>query len=244
MEVIIVGRENAELAQITEFLKNSSKNTIETPKKRIPRIERPSGFEYENGIKDRSRVVELAEVFTPEWVIEKMLNELPPELFDEPKSRFLEPSCGNGNFLIEILARKLEYIASEIPKTRRDFAVFVSLASTYGIDINQQNIQEARKRIWNLVEMFLNLHLKESASDLEFHQVLKHVIEGNIIVGDTLKGGEQIQIIEYTYPSETLVTRRLFTFLELQELNGSMLMFPRPTRFLPTVDFKEITNVD
>jgi hypothetical protein len=239
-----MGTENVDLAQITEFLKSSSKNSSQGPKKRISRIERPAGFDYENGIKDRSRVVELAEVFTPEWVIEKMLNELPSELFDEPKSRFLEPSCGNGNFLIEILARKFEYIASEIPKPRRDFLIFVSLASTYGIDINHQNILEARKRIWNLVEMFLNLHVKEYSSDLKFHHVLKHVIERNIIVGDTLNGGEQIEIIEYSYPNETLVTRRLFTFLELQELNGSMLMFPRPTRFLPTVDFKEITNAD
>jgi hypothetical protein len=241
---MLVGTENVELAQITEFLKNAAKDTSDTVKKVMPKIERPSGFDYEHGIKDRSRVVELAEVFTPEWVVEKMLDELPSELFEEPKSRFMEPSCGNGNFLIEILARKFEHIASKIPKPRRDFAVFVSLASTYGIDINEQNILEARTRIWNLVQLFLDSHSKVNSSDLEFHRVLKHIIEGNIVVGDTLKGGDLIEIIEYTYPNENLVTRRIFTFLELQELNGSMMMFPRPTKFLPTVDFKEIANAD
>ena len=237
-----MGNEKAELEQLSNFLKSVTKASKEITDKNPPKIERPAGFDYENGIKDRSRVVELAEVFTPKWMVEDMLDELPKELFKEPKSRFMEPSCGNGNFLIEILARKFEYIASETPKLKREFAIFTALASTYGIDINEQNILEARKRVWNLLELFLAKYFKEFALDARYQSALNYVIQKNFIIGDTLYGGDNIEILEFTYPGENLVTRRIFTFLELQELNGSMMMFPRPLRVLPTVDFKDVAN--
>jgi len=236
--------ESDDLKLITEFLKNKNKDSSDGLKKSMPKLERPLGFDFENGIKSRSRVVDLAEVFTPKWVVDDMLDELPTDLFEDPKSRFLEPSCGNGNFIIEILARKFEYIASETPKSKRDFAIFVALASIYGIDISEQNILEARLRIWTLVETFLNKYFKEYSTDLQLQRAFRYLIDSNIVVGDTLKGGEEIEIIEFTYPNENLVTRRIFTFLELQELNGSMMMFPRPTKILSTVHFKEVADVD
>lgn len=114
-------------------------------------------------IKSKERVKKHGEVFTPEWVVKEMCDNL-VEHGDKdvfmPEKTFLEPTCGTGNFLVEILERKLARC-----KDWND--VLTSIQSIYGVDIMADNVEESRKRMFELA--------------------MKIVLEKNIIVGDFLK---------------------------------------------------------
>ena len=99
-----------------------------------------------NQIKSKKRVKEHAEVYTNEREVKAMCDLIPSEIWENIESTFLEPACGNGNFLIEIYARKLERC-----KTEKDG--LKALASIYGVDIQSDNVAESRLR---LVEMFVD----------------------------------------------------------------------------------------
>ena len=97
-------------------------------------------------IKSKARVKEFAEVFTPDFIVKDMCNLIPAEIWERIDSTFLEPACGTGNFLVEILARKYK-----LCKTSKDG--LKALASIYGLDIQSDNVAESRLR---LVEMFVD----------------------------------------------------------------------------------------
>lgn len=201
-------------------------------------VEKPSGYEIENGIRSKERVVDLAEVFTPSWLVDEMLDSIPSNSIT-PDSRTLEPSCGNGNFLVEIVARKLQQIEIVKDSTSNYFQIFKCLASTYGIDISSTNILEARGRISDLIEGFIKRYKLEQDSSI-YLSSLNYVIEKNIVNADYLKGADSVEIYEFTYPKLFYVSRRIFSLLELYEINSEDYVFPRPSIVLPTVYFKEI----
>jgi len=87
-------------------------------------------------VRSRARVKELGEVFTPAALVSEMLDKLPADCW-LPGKTWLEPSCGTGNFLVQILQRKLQ--AGHPP--------LEALATIYGIDIMEDNIQTARARL-------------------------------------------------------------------------------------------------
>ena len=97
-------------------------------------------------IKSKKRVKEFAEVFTPDFIVKDMCDLIPNEIWDNIESTFLEPACGNGNFLVEIYARKLERCKNEKDGLK-------ALASIYGVDIQSDNVVESRLR---LVDMFID----------------------------------------------------------------------------------------
>jgi type I restriction-modification system DNA methylase subunit len=109
--------------------------------------------------KSKARVKELGEVFTPAALVSEMLDKLPPDSW-LPDKTFLEPSCGTGNFLVQILQRKL---AAGHPPLQ-------ALATIYGIDIMKDNIQTARGRLLEMCPV-------PGASD---------ILHKNIVVGDAL----------------------------------------------------------
>jgi type I restriction-modification system DNA methylase subunit len=110
-------------------------------------------------IKHRNRVKQFGEVFTPPSLVDKMLDKLPSELFKDPEKTFLDPSCGNGNFLVHILQRKLDNNIKPIK----------ALMTIYGVEIQQDNVEECRKR------------LLEIAGDTVLH---KKIVEHNIVCAD------------------------------------------------------------
>ena len=126
-------------------------------------------MQKEKLIKSRKRVRKFGEVFTPEWVVKKMCDSLPPETWNINKT-ILEPSCGNGNFLVEITARKLN-------RCRSPAEGIQALKSIYGIDILPDNVAESRQRM-----------LDEYRSKFGDSQIdrAKEVISNNIICGDSL----------------------------------------------------------
>lgn len=134
-------------------------------------------------IKSRKRVKDLGEVFTHQREVEAMLNLLAVEVFENPLTTFLEPSCGTGNFLIEIIKRKINHNPDEL-------SILKSLSSIYGVDISLENVLEARERIFSEVSFNLSEHSKEQA---------RVIIETNIIQGDFLN--EVIDFQEYKWES-------------------------------------------
>jgi hypothetical protein len=88
-------------------------------------------------IKSKARVKELGEVFTPPELVNEMLDRLPPELWTDPTKTYIDPACGTGNFLVEVVRRKIE--AGSTP--------LQALETTYGIDIMEDNVQECRQRL-------------------------------------------------------------------------------------------------
>lgn len=119
-----------------------------------------------NLIKSKERSKDLGEVFTPNNLIDQMLNSLPDEVW-EPKKTFLEPSCGNGNFIVEIVKRKIKNGSNPLD----------ALSTTYGVDIMTDNIKECQLR---LLKLMVNILDKK-----EFVEAFK-IILSNIRVGNTL----------------------------------------------------------
>src|SRR5438552_4780161 len=102
-------------------------------------------------IKSKKRVADHGEVFTPEWMVEAMLNLVKQET-ERIDSRFLEPACGTGNFLVEVLRRKLEVVKNRYRSNQIEFERFAVLAisSIYGIDLLQDNVEECQNRLFDI----------------------------------------------------------------------------------------------
>ena len=134
-------------------------------------------------IKSKSRVNKFAEVFTAEREVKAMCDLIPSEVWEDIDSRFLEPACGNGNFLVEIFERKLSRCESAEQGLN-------ALRSIYGIDIQQDNVEESKQRLF---DMFIKQFPKAPAITAI---VAAQILENNIICGDSLelmKEGKQKQ---------------------------------------------------
>lgn len=94
--------------------------------------------DYMSGVeRDRSRVKATGEVFTPTPLVQEVLDQIPVEQFKDPNKTFLDPSCGDGQFLGEVLIRKMEH-GSTFEQ---------ALSTIYGVDLMQDNVDECRKRL-------------------------------------------------------------------------------------------------
>ena len=115
-----------------------------------------SEFDFSNTtekaqIKSKKRVASRGEVFTAEREVKAMCDLVKDET-ERIDSRFLEPACGDGNFLAEILTRKLNVVTKKYKKNLSDWEKYSLLAvsSLYGIDIMSDNAQECRKRLFSI----------------------------------------------------------------------------------------------
>lgn len=101
-------------------------------------IEHARNREYMSGVaRDKLRVKATAEIFTPTPLVREILDHLPPEVFTDPTKTFLDPSCGDGQFLSEVLIRKME---NGIPFEQ-------AVSTLYGVDIMPDNVEECRNRL-------------------------------------------------------------------------------------------------
>lgn len=144
-------------------------------------LDRVATKDDEITIKSKARVAEHGEVFTPRNIVRDMLNlEGVNELSYKLDSTFLEPSCGNGNFLIQILVRKLMVVNVD----NIDIDVAKALCSIYGVDIQQDNVEESRDRMLNAVKQFYSENDKELSK--EMLDAFTYILYRNIILGNTL----------------------------------------------------------
>jgi len=143
-------------------------------------------------IKSKDRVRDQGEVFTPPRIVKDMLDMVGDDIYDKTK-RILEPTCGDGNFLVEILQRRLDKIPRKLKIEEKEFEVLSILSNIYGIDIMQDNIIEARSRLAGIVHTFFS----ESRNSSDFLTAANTIIERNIVRGDSLKHKSKIKILEW-----------------------------------------------
>ena len=103
-------------------------------------------------IKSKQRVADHGEVFTREQEVNAMLDLVKNETL-RIESRFLEPACGDGNFLIQILKRKLDVVAKNYRTSQREYEFYAVLAlcSIYGVELLEDNVKTCRKRLFSYI---------------------------------------------------------------------------------------------
>lgn len=161
-------------------------------------------------VKSKQRVADHGEVFTPAWMVEAML-DLVREETERIDSRFLEPACGSGNFLVRVLRRKLAAVELKFGKSdfeKRHYAL-LGLMCIYGIELLDDNIADCR---CTLLETFAE-HLNLDESD-DLYRAAAYVLRHNIVHGDarTMRscGDEPIVFAEWGYLGRGKFQRRDF----------------------------------
>ncbi len=163
-------------------------------------------------IKSRKRVADHGEVFTPAWMVDAMLDLVKDES-ERIDSRFLEPACGSGNFIVKVLRRKLAAVECKFGESdfeKQHYALF-ALMCIYGIELLEDNIAECRE---NMLEIFAD-YLKLQESD-DLYRAASYVLSQNLVHGDALtmctSHNEPITFAEWGYLSKGKFQRRDFRF--------------------------------
>jgi len=163
-------------------------------------------------IKSKKRVADHGEVFTPTWMVDVMLDLIKDET-ERIDSRFLEPACGSGNFLVKVLQRKLAAVELKYGKSdfeKRHYAL-LGLMCIYGIELLPDNIDECSA---NLLEIFAEYLDIDEADDL--YQAASSVLSINLVHGDALSmktlGEQPITFAEWGYLGKGKFQRRDFRF--------------------------------
>lgn len=163
-------------------------------------------------IRSKERIADHGEVFTPTWMVESMLNLVQDET-DRIDSRFLEPACGSGNFLVEVLRRKLMAVERKYGKSpfEKQHYALLGMMCIYGIELLPDNIAECRA---NMLEIFAEYLRLDPSQDL--YQAASHVLSVNLVHGDALtmqtKDGQSIAFAEWGYLGKGRFQRRDFRF--------------------------------
>jgi len=139
-----------------------------------------------NQVKSKARVADFGEVNTSEREVNAMLDLVKQET-ERLDSRFLEPACGDGNFLIEVLNRKLEILVKKYKKNQYEFErnSIVVVGSIYGVDILADNAQSARERLFNKFIEVYEKYFKKNLNENLIESV-RFILNKNIIHGDAL----------------------------------------------------------
>ena len=135
----------------------------------------------ERQVKSKQRVADHGEVFTAQREVNAMLDLVKQET-ERIDSRFLEPACGDGNFLAEILRRKLEAVEARYKKSAADYEKYAVMAATsiYGVDILQDNVEECRRRLFAIWDEAYAAHCKGECRD-EVRDAVRYILERNIL---------------------------------------------------------------
>jgi hypothetical protein len=204
-------------------------------------------------VKSKQRVKDHGEVFTPAWLVEEMLAVVARET-TRIDSRFLEPACGSGNFLVPVLLKKLEAAKARYGSNDFEFHhhALLALMCVYGIDLLPDNAEECRE---NLLQAFCDFTCQKEESVLR--SAARAVLEDNIVVGDALSiknsRGEAIKFAEWSYLGKGKYQRRDFQFSELIDMSsfGEGTLFEnmepdeifRPVRTYGQVNMSEIASL-
>ena len=161
-------------------------------------------------VKSKKRVADHGEVFTAEREVNAMLDLVGQET-ERIESRFLEPACGNGNFLAEVLRRKMAVVHNRYAKSQTEWERYAVLAvsSIYGVEILEDNANECRERLYNIFKVNYASIFKNNCK-AECLRSVKFLLHRNILWGDAL---------DFTNP----VTKQPIVFSEWSAVNGSLL---------------------
>ena len=184
--------------------------------------------EQERQVVSKQRVADHGEVYTAKREVNAML-DLVKEETERIDSRFLEPACGTGNFLVEILNRKMEAVRKQFSKNRYeyDLASAQAVSSMYGVELLPDNVETCRSR---LLEQFLDTYRRHLSADAspDLERCIRFLLRKNILCGDALTmltepplrgevgGGLPITFCEWTFiGTGGKVKRRDFELAEL-----------------------------
>lgn len=214
----------------------------------------------ESQVISKKRVADHGEVLTGKREVNAMLDLVEQET-ERIESRFLEPACGNGNFLAVILERKLAVVEKRYGKSQLDFERYAVLAvsSIYGIDILEGNVRQCRDRLHSIFDNDFYSRLFRDSGKEKCREAVRFILEQNIIWGDalTLKtvGANSGHIVfpEWSPLHGSMLKRRDFTFHSLLEHEGMKglplfsdlgedVFIPTPEREYDPVHFLEIAN--
>lgn len=179
------------------------------------------------GIKSRSRVRERGEVFTQPREVNNILALT--QATSNRYWRFLEPACGNGNFLEAILRQRLDHLKQDRiewhPKNR-EFSVLKVLSTIYGVDIAEDNIAECRKRLTGVIFEYLPKNTSKG-----FLLALDEILRTNLVVGDMLNGKDLVFFVEYSTPVKGRFKRRVYALVDMENGVDEVITEMPPVRF-------------
>lgn len=184
-------------------------------------------------IKSKARVSAHGEVFTADREVNAML-DLVKEETERIDSRFLEPACGNGNFLAKILERKLMVVRNRYAKNRADWELYalIAVGSAYGIEILQDNVDECRKRLYAIfLKEYQSIFPEQNVNTEEYLKSIRYVFERNILWGDAL---------DLRTPDK----KNPIVFSEWSAINGSGMIKRRDFAFKDLTENKAMDKVD
>jgi hypothetical protein len=178
-------------------------------------------------------------------------------------SRFLEPACGTGNFLIEMLSRKLNIVATRYKKSQLEYERYsvIAISSIYGVDILEDNVVECRNRLFEIFKKQYTSLYKSNCKE-ECRRSIKYILERNILRGDalTLKtvGNDDQPIVfsEWSAVNGSMIKRRDFTLANLLEAEASKVpdslfsdfyetdpaFLPKPVKDFPLTHFLKLAE--
>ncbi len=171
-------------------------------------------------IKSKRRVADHGEVFTPQWLVENMLDLVKGET-ERIDSRFLETACGSGNFLVPVLERKLAAVEAKFGKSdfeRRHYAL-LAVMCTYGIEILADNIAECRANMLEVLAEYLNLDEGDDLYRASFYVLSENLVHGDALTMLTQKG-QPITFAEWGYLGKGKFQRRDFRFDALTQMSS------------------------
>ena len=215
----------------------------------------------EKQVVSKKRVSDHGEVFTAKREVNAMLDLVKQET-ERIESRFLEPACGTGNFLSEVLDRKLRVVETRYGKSQLEYERYsvIAVSSIYGIDILEDNVVECRMRLFDIFNERYDGIYKEAARE-ECKQAIKYILARNIIWGDALtlntvgENPKPIVFSEWSPVNSSMIKRRDFAFRELlsharmRELPlfsdlGEDVFIPTPVKEFPVIHFLRVADVE
>lgn len=224
-------------------------------------IESMDSKKYENQVVSKKRVVDHGEVYTATREVNAILDLVKQET-ERIESRFLEPACGTGNFLTEILERKLRIVESRYSKSQLEYErnAVLAVSSIYGIDILEDNVVECCNRLFGIFDQKYVSLFKEAVKE-ECLDAVKHILKKNIIWGNALnlntvdKDLHPIVFSEWSPVNGSMIKRRDFTFKGLldhaaiKELPlfsdlGEDVFIPTPVKEYPLVHFLRVADAE
>ncbi len=180
----------------------------------------PNSHNTTSLIKSKDRVADHGEVFTPPWMVESMLDLVKAET-ERIDSRFLEPACGSGNFLVRILQRKLAAVELKYGQSEfeRSHFALLALMCTYGIELLPDNIEECRANMLGVLASYLRIGPEDDVL-----RAASYVLSQNLVHGDALKmttgSGEPITFAEWGYLGKGKFQRRDFSLRTLTYMSS------------------------
>lgn len=194
-------------------------------------------------VRSRDRVRDLAEVFTHQREVDAMLDMM-PEAFKALDVKFLEPACGSGNFLVEVLRRKLRLVNFNecVSQAHYEHRLLRAVASIYGVDISQENATEARARMGHVLLDWYETDGSTLLPTRGFLLAASAILSANILLGDTLNAADQIEMCDWR-PSSGGRFQRVWSYA-LVPIDDRDLFWEERTQDHEPVHYSELATVD